>query len=259
VLNATIAYDAIARNYSRTLARTATEPTAVRQTEYFKANIGKVKSTRDLINNSRLYSYGMKAFGLSDMMYAKGLIQKILEGEATRSSSLANTLHDPRYLALAETFNFAADGANATSPASLQQATISNYIEQTLKANAGQKNQGAQMALNFQRMPLQIMSAYSILADKMLLQVVETALGLPASLSQSPIDQQAKEISQESNVADFKDPSKLQKFIERFTANYDFKISAPTTPLTALFDNSGSVGINSSLLLNLANLRLGGF
>jgi len=42
------------------------------QTKYFLANIGKVKTVNDLINNSKLYTYVMTAFGLSDMMNAKG-------------------------------------------------------------------------------------------------------------------------------------------------------------------------------------------
>ncbi len=54
---------------------------------YFQANIGKVKTVNDLLNNSELYNYVMTAFGLSDMTYAKGLIRKVLEGGVSSSKA----------------------------------------------------------------------------------------------------------------------------------------------------------------------------
>jgi hypothetical protein len=260
MLNATLYYNAITKDYSKTLATTAAEPSVAQQTKYFLANIGKVKTVNDLINNSKLYTYVMTAFGLSDMMNAKGLIRQVLEGGVSNPKSLANTLNDPRYVALASAFNFASNGTGTTSSTTLQQTTVNNYVEQTLETNVGQQNQGAQMALYFQRMASSITSAYSILGNKTLLSVVQTALGLPVSMSEAPIDAQAQMITSQLNIADLQYPAKLQKFIERFTATYDYKnqAAAPTTPLTPLFDTSNTVGISSSLLLSLANLKLGG-
>jgi hypothetical protein len=260
MLNATLYYNAITKDYSKTLATTAAEPSVAQQTKYFLANIGKVKTVNDLINNSKLYTYVMTAFGLSDMMNAKGLIRQVLEGGVSNPKSLANTLNDPRYVALASAFNFASNGTGTTSSTTLQQTTVNNYVEQTLETNVGQQNQGAQMALYFQRMASSITSAYSILGNKTLLSVVQTALGLPVSMSEAPIDAQAQMITSQLNIADLQNPAKLQKFIERFTATYDSQnqAAAPTTPLTPLFDTSNTVGISSSLLLSLANLKLGG-
>lgn len=258
MLTATLYFNAITRNYSKTLATTAAEPSVVQQTKYFLANIGKVKTVNDLINNDKLYSFVMKAFGLNDMINAKGLIRKVLEGGISSPKSLANTLNDPRYKALATAFDFAANGTNTTSSVTLQNTTVSNYVEQTLEANVGQQNQGAQMALYFQRIAPHITSAYSILGDKTLLSVVQTALGLSPSMSFASIDVQARMITSQLNIADLQNPTKLQQFIERFTANYDANntTSQSTNPTLALFVNSP--GISSNLLLSLANLKLGG-
>jgi hypothetical protein len=176
MLTATLYYNAITKDYSKTLATTAAEPSVAQQTQYFLANIGKAKTVNDLINNSKLYTYVMTAFGLADMTNAKALIRQVLEGGVSNPKSLANTLNDPRYLALASAFNFASDGNTTTSSTTLQQTTVNNYVEQTLETNVGQQNQGAQMALYFQRMAPNITSAYSILGDKTLLSVVQTAL-----------------------------------------------------------------------------------
>jgi Protein of unknown function (DUF1217) len=120
MLNSTLYYTMLTKNYSKTLAGAAADPTVQRQTAYFQANISKVKTVDDLLNNSKLYNYVMTAFGLQDMTYAKALIRKVLEGGVSSSTSLANTLNDPRYKALATAFNFAANGAATTSSASLQ-------------------------------------------------------------------------------------------------------------------------------------------
>ncbi len=258
MLNSTLYYTLLTRDYSKSLATTAADPTVKREAAYFQANIGKVKSVDDLLHNDKLYTFVMKAFGLSDMAYAKGLIRKVLEGGVTKSNSLANTLNDPRYKALATTFNFVANGAATTSSASLKQATVNGYVEQTLETNVGNQNAGTQMALHFRRMAPGLKSAYGILGDKTLLSVVQTAFGLSPSMSSQNIDQQAKTISQLLKISDLQDPAKLQKFLERFTANYDAKhpMAASATPTSAL--DVTSPGISQSLLLSIANLKLGG-
>ncbi len=258
MLTATIDFNAITRDFSNTLAQTAAQPTVTRATNYFLANIGNVKSVSDLMNNEKLYNYVLTAFGLGDMTYARGLITKVLEGGVSSSTSLANTLHDPRYKALASAFDFAANGAATTSAASVQQTTVANYVEQTLENNVGQQNEGAQMALYFQRMAPNITSAYNILGDKTLLSVVQTALGLSPSMSNESIDLQANTINNLMKVSDLQNPAKLRQFIGRFTAIYDSQHTSMTpTVLTSALQVT-TPGISQSLLLSIANLQLGG-
>jgi hypothetical protein len=47
---------ALLKDYSKTLAKTAAEPVVADQTKYFLANISKVKSSDDLLSNSKLYA-----------------------------------------------------------------------------------------------------------------------------------------------------------------------------------------------------------
>jgi hypothetical protein len=98
MLTATIYFNTITKDYSKTLAATASEPAVAQQTKYFLANIGKVKTVDDLLKNSKLYTYVMRAFGLSNMMNAKGLIRKVLEGGVVNPKSLANRQHQRRHL-----------------------------------------------------------------------------------------------------------------------------------------------------------------
>jgi len=54
-----------------------------------------------------------------------------------------------------------------------------------------------------------------------LLTVVQTALGISPLTSAEPLDTQAHLLSKLVNISDFKNPAKLQSFIERFAAMYD--------------------------------------
>jgi hypothetical protein len=118
------------------------------------------------------------------------------------------------------------------------------------------------MALYFKRMAPQITSPYNILGDQTLLNVFETAFNLPTSFSLGNIDTEAKTISQLLNVSQLQNPAYLQKFIDRFTASYDAQNptggnSAPPT-IAMLLPQSQTTGISQSLLLSIANLKLGG-
>ncbi|SDR62862.1 Protein of unknown function [Rhizobiales bacterium GAS191] len=258
MLTTFLGFQAINRNLTKSLASTAAEPAVAVQTKYYLANIGKVKSIDDFIKNDRLFNYAMKAYGLGDMTYAKGLMRKVLQGGITDPKSLANKLTDPRYLAFVTAFNFAIHGAETTKLAQATSVTVSKFTQQTLEDEAGAQQPGVRLALYFERMAPTLKSAYGILADKALLSVVQTTLGIPAASSAQNIDLQATNISSKLNVKDFQDPAKLQKFIQRFTAVYDSQNSPAETTVSTLFGGSGGFGLNADLLFSLQNIKLGG-
>ena len=106
-------YRLIATDLTASLKRKAVEPTVARETAYYEANIGKVKSVDDLLGDQRLYAYAMKAYGLEEMTYAKAFMRKVLEEGAASSASFANRLADDRYTAFARAFSFG-QGLSAT-------------------------------------------------------------------------------------------------------------------------------------------------
>ncbi len=60
-----------------------------------------------------------------------------------------------------------------------------------MESDVGTDNEGVRLALYFQRKAPSINSAFDILADKAIFEVVRTALNLPASMSQADIERQA--------------------------------------------------------------------
>ena len=288
MISTTAAYLAVSSNLSRQQAATAAQGDVKSATNYYLANIGKVKTVDQFINNYQLFSYAMKAFGLSDMTYAKGLMTKVLDGGVTSSTALANTLSDPRYKAFATAFDFAANGKTTTTTTAATTGTTAKYVEQTLEDNQAKTNPGVSNALYFSRHASSVTSVYGLLADSTMLSVVETAYGISTTLGQSDIDTQAAVLTKVVPIADLQDGAKVAKIVSRYTAQYDVSTSsaatnvlladtsdATTSILDAangvggtvaadsvlnLFNSSSSTesGVSSSLLLSIAKLPKGG-
>lgn len=259
MLSTPLAYNLIAGNLERSLATVARKPQVARETEYYLANIGDVKSVDDLLADRRLYNYAMKAFGLEEMAYAKAFVKKVLTEGVDSTRAFANQLSDGRYRELAQVFNFARFGETTTASEQTRQGTVDRYLRQTLEVEAGQQNEGARLALYFERKASSITSPYDILGDAALLKVVQTALGLPIQMSLADIDLQAKMITSRLKLADFSDPAKVKSFLNRFVSLHELQnpSSAATAP-SILIGQTGGFGIGSNVLAALQNLKLGG-
>jgi hypothetical protein len=219
---------------------TAAEPAVKTATAYYEANIGSVKSVPDLVGNYRLLSYALNAYGLGDQINSKGLIAKVLEGGVSNRKSLANTLPNSQWKALAAAFNFVDSGATPPSSTSAVATTTSDYVEQQLESDQGGQDVGVQLALYFQRVAPTVTSEYGILADPNLLEVAATIMGLPPSAA---ADLQPQTLSELMPVSDLQDPAKLKQLTERFTAMYDATYglgSGATSSLTVDSGNSSS-------------------
>jgi len=259
VLTTLASYRLISSNLDRSLKNTAAEPQVARESEYYLSHIENVKSIDDFLSDYKVFNYAMKAFGLGDMTYAKAFMRKVLTEGVDSNNAFANTLSDTRYRDFAEAFNFKRYGETTTIFDRTRQGTVDRYVRQQVEENAGNQSEGARLALYFERKAPDIKDAYSVLGDKALLQVVETSLNLPKSISLLDIDKQAKLIGDRLNFDDLKDPEKLQKFLTNFAAKWDVENPTTTnqTP-TLLIGQTTSIGLSSDLMTSLQNLKLGG-
>ena len=259
MLTTTTSYRLIASDMDRALKQTENQPLVSRETEYYLANISNVKSIDEFVDDQRLFDYAMRAHGLSDMTYAKAFMVKVLKEGIDDPESFANGLSDSRFRDFAETFNFARYNDATTAFDRTQQGTVDKFIRQTLEEDAGNDNQGVRLALYFQRRAGDINSAYSILADRALLEVVQTVLNIPTAVASQDIDKQADAIASRLDLEDFKDPEKLASFLNRFTALWDVRNpQAASAPSTVLISQPLQMGLSTSLLTSIQNLRLGG-
>ena len=235
------AFRQISSNLPSTLDQVAKDPQVERESEYYLANISKIKSIDDFMGNDRIYRYVMKAYGLEEMTYAKAFIRRALTEGVDDSDSFANRLADPRYKELVADFNFERYGETTTVFSRTQQGTVDRYVRQTLEVQAGDSNDGVRLALYFQRKADTVTTPYALLADKALLKVTQVMLGLPEASGSLDIERQADLISKKLDIEDLKDPEKLDKMLTRFTALWDLDNAQPA-PILSLFDTASSGG-----------------
>ncbi len=253
--SAVTSYQILTKDMTRTMTRISKDPQTQREIDYYKANIGKVKSIDDFMNNTRLLNFALEAHGMGDLAYAKGMIRKVLKDvDDPKAFSLKMT--DPRFKEFATTFNFKRYGTATTAFDRTQQGTIDKFLRNTLEEKAGEDNEAVRLALYFDRKAPDLATEYSILADTAIYTVVRTALGLPDSIAGSDVDKQAKLLSSKINLADFDDPKKRSDFIKRFLNMYDAKNSTAVSsnPALALYSGSPS-GVDMNTLLSLQSLR----
>jgi hypothetical protein len=255
-------YRFVTNDLTRSLQTTSKQPQVARQTESYLAEIGKIKSIDDFIKNDKVYRYAMQAFGLDDMIYAKAMVKKVLTEGTDSNTSLANKLNDPRFKELATVFNFKTYGETTTDSADAKQGVVDRFVRLQLENQNGQQNEGVKLALYFARKAPSLSSTLGILADKNLLKVAQTALDIPESTGLMDLDKQAAMYAKRIDIADLKDPAKLDKFIVRFAAQWEMTngtgTSASASSPAILFGGASSMGVSSSVLASLQNLKFGG-
>lgn len=111
------------RDMKSSLTRVASQGDVATNTAYYEENIGKVTTVDEFVDDYRLFSYAMKAYGLEDMTYAKAFMKKILESDLSDDSSFANSLTDSRYKEFASVYNFSGDSATAQTSAQTSSLT----------------------------------------------------------------------------------------------------------------------------------------
>ncbi|WP_057466007.1 DUF1217 domain-containing protein [Pseudovibrio sp. POLY-S9] len=257
MIDTVLRYTMLTRSMDQTLERTANNPMVKRETEYYEENIRNIKSIEDFLKDDRIYNYAMKAMGLEDMIYAKGMMKKVLKEGISNPNSFSNQLVDTRFKDFAETFDFAGYGGAATSFEKTQKEITEKYIQQTLESDEGVDNNGVRLALYFERKAPEINSAYDILADRALYEVVKTVVGIPDSMVGTDVDRQAAYLDEKLKVEDLKEPDKLAKFMEKFIHLYDAINGLNTSPTIQLF-SPPSFGINPGTLEQVNSIKFGG-
>lgn len=233
------------------------------ESDYYSATIDGIETVDQLLADKRLVSFIKTAYGFGSETISNAVLRQVLTSDVNDPTSFVNSGGNTRFRELAQAFSFSRDGTASRVTLGLAQDsyalqdTQDLYVRQTMEQRAGDQNQGVRLALYFQRKASSIQSAYSILADKALTEVVMTSLGLPDSAAQADVDVLAKMISSRVDIADFKDPAKVEKFLARFAALYDLENpqSVSSIPSMLLGQQEG-VSIGMDLLASIQSIKV---
>ncbi len=202
------------------LSAVSSKPADEAEAEYYLAQVTSVKSVDDLLSDDRLYTFVITAFGLTSTSGARGFIWRILTEPHDSKKAFAAELADQRVRDLAAAFDFASHGAQTTQRREARECVVERYRLIMLEAEAGRQDEGARLALSFARRIGGVKGIYGLLGDSDLLTVARVALGLPAVPAGAEMDRQAKTISAQINLEDFKEGQHLDAFLQRFLTQW---------------------------------------
>jgi hypothetical protein len=116
-LSGTAGWALLKRTMAAQSATLNATPEMARDANYFSANIGKITSADQLVNDRRLLKVALGAFGLEGDVANKAFIKRVLTDGTQSKTALANKLADKRYAQLSAAFGFdqktpATQGAN---------------------------------------------------------------------------------------------------------------------------------------------------
>lgn len=204
---------------------------SIRETDYFRENIGKISTAQELVEDRTLLKVALGAFGLEDDLQNKFYIQKVLEEGSLASDAFANRLADKSYLALTEAMNLAVAGGTGVRTEADITAIVSAYEERSFEVAVGEVDTDMRLALSLDRELGSIAQQdvsndtkwFSIMGSTPLREVFETALSLPTSFGTLDIDKQLEVFKERaesqfgsSEVSDFLDPEKVEDLRRKF-------------------------------------------
>lgn len=254
-MQALTVYRLFAANAERTLADISERPQVSREVEYYRQQIEEIDSAEELVSDTRVMNFIMRAYGMEELSYAKALVRKVLEEGVDDPEALANRMTDTRFRELATDFNFARYGDITTTFERTRSGVIDKYLVQTMEIDAGNQNDGARLAMYFQRKVEGIESAYDILADPALLQVVQTIYQLPVEMSYQSIDSQADMINKRLDIEELSDPEKVDELVERFLPLWDISNEQSVTVPPLVSGLGGITSFSVDLLASLQNFK----
>lgn len=245
------------RNQDRYEQMILKRPGVQRSIAYFQENIGKITNTEDFLKDDKLYRFVLDAFDLGSQAYARGLMKKVLNEGVADPSSTANRMSDTKFKEMATALGFAENGGDNLKEPAIVQAIVDRYVAVTLEVDSEKTNPAVRLGLYFERRAPNITNWYQVMADRALQKVVFTTLGLPEQTALLDVDRQKTLMEKRIDIADFQDPTKLRKLLDRFAAMYDVQNgsqSATATPSIGPISRSGRasiINIDPSITLSL--------
>ncbi len=224
-------------------------PVNQRDEAYFRAKIGKIDTADQLVSDKRLLRIALTAFGLEGDVNNTAFIRKVLQDGTIREGGLANRLADKQYQKLSATFGFGDFSVPRNKLSDFADKILTQYHARRFESAVGDQSNSYRLALNAEReipaLATSTMSEtakwFTILGNAPMRQVMQTALGLPASFSSIDIDQQvsvmrsrAEGIFGSDTVTQLSDPRKLDTLVRRYLVRADVQDLSSTTSPAAL-------------------------
>jgi hypothetical protein len=203
-------------NQTRDVKLTAAQPEVKRATDRFIKGVQDATSVTQLLKNPAVMEVLLTANGLGDRISAAALARKALTSDLADPRSLANVLTDTRWKSVAKTYDFAGRGLAVIKQSGVISKLADAYAEVKWRQSLNAKTPGLSNALTFRAEASKVTSAYQILGDPVLRDVVTTALNIPKQIAFQPVDTQARAITTRLDLTDLHNAKFVEKFVQRY-------------------------------------------
>ena len=207
-------------------------PILERDIDYFRENIANARTAEDLVNDRRLLSVALGAFGLGEEIGKKAFIQKVLDEGTETTSAFAVRLNDSRFLAMSEAFGY----GNAFTTVDVQseefrEDIIARFKSLEFERAVGETDNDMRLALNLRREIANYATSespertiwFQMMGNQPVREVLSTALNIPSEVAQLDIDRQQEIFADKANQffgdtspTVFADSEKVDDLLRRF-------------------------------------------
>lgn len=233
--NPVAALQSALKNETKGVAAAAAEPQAKRDIAAFRAAVAKATDVKTLLSDPTVRKVLLTANGMADMTDYGALATKALMSDTTDSKSLASTLTDTRWKAVAQTYDFAHQGLAVLKQPDVLNRLANGYAEVAWRKSLDASTPGLSKAIDFRTRAATITSADQILGDPVLRAVVTTALGIPKQIAFQTLGAQENAITSRLDLTQFKKPA----FVEQFTRRYLVQASTDTASNMSTSSSTG--------------------
>ena len=249
------------------------QPEVRREAEYFIAKIGEIGSAAELVEDRRLLTVALGAFGMDEEIDKRAFLRRVLEEGSERSDAFANLFVDPSYARLALAFGFGDAGGARTADPGFASSIADAFLERSFEIAVGDVDENMRLAISFRRGINTYATAadpdgtawFSAMGDLPTRRVLEGALGLPTQISSLDIDRQQEEFREaarktfgSSSLAVFTDPevveTAVKRFLARASAEAGFSASTPGATALTLLSSAQGFGAGATQGLTLSNI-----
>jgi hypothetical protein len=204
------------KNQAADVKQTEQNPAVKTTMAAFTKTINSATTLQQALNNPAVLNVLLTANGLSDQIGNTALAVKVLTSNLQDPASLANVLTDTRWKTLAQTYNLASNGLKILKNPATIAAITQGYAQITWEKSQDTSTPGISSALTFIQQAGSIRTVDQVLGNETVLKVVETALGVPEDIAFQDLTAQEQAISTRIDVKNFKNPTFVQNFADRF-------------------------------------------
>lgn len=215
----------------------AKRPNMQAEIEYFRSKVATFETPEDFLKDRRALQFALVAFDMDGQLQYPARIKQILLSDISDPASLVNRMSDSRYKTINNAFNFTGLGVAKLSNASFIDSIVSRYTQNSYEVNLGEMSPHIPDALYFERAIKGITSAYQIIGDPVLFDVVKVALNIPNAAVTGSIERLAEWVERDFDLSKVRDSTYIKKIVDRYLVLKDVEARQESSdnPLLGMF------------------------